>query len=467
MAGFLCLNQQMLSSPTSHNIYSVSSLNRSVSDLLEQEFAWIWVEGEISNLAQPASGHIYFSLKDHSAQVSCAMFKGRKRSLKFQPENGNQVLVRAKVSLYQPRGNYQLIVDRMEEAGDGALRRQFEELKIKLAGEGLFEESSKQEIPELPEGICIITSGSGAAIHDVVSVIERRFPSIPVKLFPVPVQGIEAAPAICNAIQLIDQAVADGSLACDVILLVRGGGSLEDLWSFNEESVARAIYHCSIPIISGIGHEVDVTIADFVADVRAATPTAAAETVTPDQSSWQQSFDGYQQRLTQLASDKVARYQEKSQWLHQRLQQQHPQTQLNRSQQRSDELRQRLLRISHSMLDARQNKLTVLNAKLNAHDPTLLIKQKRQTTNYLSTRLQQATLNLFAQKKSMLANAARTLNTVSPLQTLERGYSITLNNKGAPIASIDQVKTNDTIETRLHNGSIISHVESCIENKPE
>ncbi len=449
-----------------NNIFSVSSLNRSVADLLEQEFSWIWVEGEISNLAQPASGHIYFSLKDRSAQVSCAMFKGRKRTLKFQPENGNQVLVRAKVSLYQPRGNYQLIVDRMEEAGDGALRRQFEELKIKLAGEGLFEDSSKQEIPELPEGIAIITSQSGAAIHDVLSVIERRFPSIPVKLFPVPVQGVEAAPAICNAIQLIDQAVSDGALNCDVILLVRGGGSLEDLWSFNEESVARAIYHCSVPIVSGVGHEVDVTIADFVADVRAATPTAAAETITPDQSSWQQSFDWYQQRLTQLVSDKAARYQEKTQWLHQRLQQQHPQTQLNRSQQRSDELRQRLLRISRSMLDARQSKLTVLNAKLGAHNPTLLIKQNRQTTRYLTVRLQQATLNLFAQKKSLLANAARTLNTVSPLQTLERGYSITLDNKGAPIVSIDQVKTNDTIETRLHNGSIISHVESCIENEP-
>jgi len=452
---------------TDNNIYSVSSLNRTVANLLEQEFAWIWVEGEISNLAQPASGHIYFSLKDHSAQVSCAMFKGRNRTLKFQPENGNQVLVRAKVSLYQPRGNYQLIVDRMEEAGDGALRRQFEELKIKLASEGLFDEASKQEIPELPESICIITSKTGAAIHDVLSVIERRFPSIPVKLFPVPVQGIEAAPAICNAIRLIDLAASAGTLNCDVILLVRGGGSLEDLWSFNEESVARAIYDCHIPIVSGVGHEIDVTIADFVADVRAATPTAAAETVTPDQSSWLQSFDWYQQRLQQLASDKISRYQEKTRWLRQRLQQQHPQAQLNRSRERCDELIKRLQRITRSMLDGRQNKLTVLNAKLGARNPAFLIKQNRQTANYLNARLQQATLNLFAQKKSLLANAARTLHTISPLQTLERGYSITLNDKGAAIVSIAQVKANDTIETRLHNGSIISHVESCIENKPE
>ncbi len=467
MVGVLCLNQHMLTSPANHNIYSVSNLNRTVADLLEQEFAWIWVEGEISNLAQPASGHIYFSLKDHSAQVSCAMFKGRNRTLKFQPENGNQVLVRAKVSLYQPRGNYQLIIDRMEEAGDGALRRQFEELKIKLADEGLFDEARKQEIPELPECIAIITSKTGAAVHDVLSVIERRFPSIPVKLFPVPVQGIEAAPAICNAIQLIDQAASEDTLNCDVILLVRGGGSLEDLWSFNDERVARAIFDCQLPIVSGVGHEVDVTIADFVADVRAATPTAAAETVTPDQSTWLQSFDWYQQRLTQLANDKVERYQEKIQWLQRRLQQQHPQTQLSRSQQRSGELHQRLLRAGRSMLDARQSQLSIISAKLGAQNPDVLLKQNRQTTRYLTSRLQQATLNLFARKKSLLANAAKTLNTISPLQTLERGYSITLNDKGAPIVSITQVKANDTIETRLHNGSIISHVETCIENKPE
>ncbi len=455
----------MLSSTENNTIYSVSTLNRSVANLLEQEFGWIWVEGEISNLAQPASGHIYFSLKDHSAQVSCAMFKGRKRSLKFQPENGNQVLVRAKVSLYQPRGNYQLIVDRMEEAGDGALQRQFEQLKAKLAGEGLFDESIKQEIPELPKSIAIITSKTGAAIHDVLSVIERRFPSIPVKLFPVPVQGSDAAPAICNAISLIGEHVSSGDLICDVILLVRGGGSLEDLWSFNEESVARAIVDCPVPIVTGVGHEVDVTIADYVADIRAATPTAAAETVTPDQSSWLQSFDWYQQRLQQLMSDKTGRYSEKNQWLHRRLQQQHPEKQIQRSRQRSDELVKRLFRFSQTILDNRQNKLALYNTKLNAQSPTLRLKQDQQTIQFLNSRLQQATASLLTIKKSQLSNIARTLNAISPLQTLERGYSITLNNKGAPIVSVKQVKANDTIETRLFSGSIISHVESCIENK--
>ncbi|RKZ59777.1 MAG: exodeoxyribonuclease VII large subunit [Gammaproteobacteria bacterium] len=448
-----------------NNIFSVSSLNQSVANLLEEEFSWIWVEGEISNLALPASGHIYFSLKDRSAQVSCAMFKGRNRTLKFQPENGNQVLVRAKVSLYQPRGNYQLIVDRMEEAGDGALRRQFEQLKAKLADEGLFDEDNKLDIPELPGSIAIITSKTGAAVHDVLSVIERRFPSIPVKLFPVPVQGKEAAPAICNAINLIGENVAAGEISCDVILLVRGGGSLEDLWSFNEESVARAIFDCPVPIVSGVGHEVDVTIADFVADVRAATPTAAAETVTPDQTSWLQSFDYYQQRLQQLTSDKIERLQEKARWLHQRLQTQHPANQIRQSKLRIKELSGRLMRHSQTILNIKQSKLAMCYAKFNAQSPDLLIKQNIQRTEFLSTRLQTATLNLLTNKKSQLSNVARTLNVMSPLHTLERGYSITLDKEGAAILSVKQIKTDDTIETRLHNGRFISRVESCIETE--
>lgn len=448
----------------SKNIFSVSALNQSVANLLEQEFGWIWVEGEISNLSQPSSGHLYFSMKDNAAQVSCAMFKGQNRSLNFSPENGNQVLVRARVSLYQPRGNYQLIIDRMEEAGDGALRKQFEALKIKLAAQGLFDEASKQELPALPGGICIITSKTGAAIHDVLSVIARRFPSIPVKLFPVPVQGKESAPAICNAFDLIARNVSSGELNCDVILLVRGGGSLEDLWSFNEESVAYAIFDCPIPVVTGVGHEVDVTIADYVADVRAATPTAAAETVTPDQTRWLQSFDWYQQRLQQLVNSKIQRYSENIQWFQRRLQQQHPETQVLRSRQRSNELIKRLFRNGQSMLDLRHSKLDTCHAKLNTQNPLLLIKQKQQSAQFLNIRLQKAILNLLSHKKSLLSNTARTLHAISPLQTLERGYSITLNNKGVAITSVLQIKANNTIETRLHDGRIISKVSSCVEN---
>ncbi len=444
------------------DIYSVSKLNQSVATLLEQEFSWVWVEGEISNLALPASGHIYFSLKDKSAQISCAMFKGRNRTLSFRPENGNQVMVRAKVSLYQPRGNYQLIVDRMEEAGDGALRQQFEQLKTKLADEGLFDEDHKQKVPQLPSAISIITSKSGAAIHDVLSVIARRFPSIPVKIFAVPVQGNEAAPAICNAIKLIGDNASTGTLNCDVILLVRGGGSLEDLWSFNEESVARAIYDCPIPIVSGVGHEVDTTIADFVADVRAATPTAAAETITPDQSTWLQSYDWYQQRLHQLITDKIDRHQEKTRWLHHRLQQLHPKNQIHFSNQQTQNLIKRLFRAANTTLENRQGKLATINAKLQAQNPTKHLKQKQESALYLQKRLQQASINLLTEKKSQLSLAARTLNAISPLKTLERGYSVTLDNKGKALLSIEQLKPNDKIKTRLHNGHIISRVESFV-----
>lgn len=445
-------------------IYSVSSLNSSVATMLEQAFSWVWVEGEISNLAQPASGHLYFSLKDSSAQVSCAMFKGRNRSLTFLPENGLQVLVRAKVSLYQPRGNYQLIVDRMEQAGDGALRRQFELLKTRLEAEGLFAESAKQAVPELPEGIALITSKTGAAIHDVLSVIGRRFPSIPVTLFPVPVQGVDSAPAIVNAIKRIGEHVENGQLNCNVILLVRGGGSLEDLWSFNEESVARAIFDCPVPVVCGVGHEVDVTIADYVADRRAATPTAAAESVTPDQTAWLQTFDWYQQRLQQLLHEKISRHRERVLWTHRRLQHQHPENQIQRLSTRAEDLTKRLLRYGQAMIVQRQHKLSASKASLYAQTPIMRLKQSRQAIRFLNSKMQQSALNSFSNKSTSLGNLARTLNAISPLQTLERGYSITLDDKGVAILSVDQLKTGDTIKTRLHKGQVISKVETCLKN---
>ena len=251
-------------------VYSVSELNQTIRGLLESEFPLIWVEGEISNLAQPSSGHMYFSLKDESAQVRCAMFRGRNQFLRFTPENGQKVVIRARVSLYEARGEFQLIAEHMEDAGAGALQRAFEELKARLAAEGLFDESLKQDIPELPTRIGVITSPTGAAIRDVLSVLQRRFPAIPVLVYPVPVQGDGAAEKIVATLQL-----ASKRKDCDVLLLVRGGGSLEDLWSFNEEIVARAIVASEIPVVCGVGHEVDFTIADFAADVRAPTPSAA------------------------------------------------------------------------------------------------------------------------------------------------------------------------------------------------
>ena len=445
--------------PNSANrtIYSVSELNRSAASVLEQNFSWIWVEGEISNLAQPASGHIYFSLKDAQAQVRCAMFKSRNNSLNFSPENGMQVQVRGKVSLYQPRGDYQLIVDRMEEAGDGALQRKFEALKARLAAEGLFDEDFKQDIPELPECIGVITSNTGAAIHDVLSVIKRRFPSIPVRLYSVPVQGEAAAPAICRALELVEE-----QAECDVLLLVRGGGSLEDLWAFNEESVAHAIYECPIPVVSGIGHEVDVTIADFVADIRAATPTAAAETVTPDQSSWLQSLDWYQHRLQQLMTEKIQRQNETLVWLGKRLSQQHPVAVVQRFSQRLDDVEQRLHYAWRYRLQQQQNRHQQLHAQLLTASPAQLLSRYQHRLQILGQNLQHHIEQTLERQKARLQNNVRTLNAISPLQTLERGYSITSNSQGKTISHSSDISVGEEMQTRLHQGKIVSQVKKII-----
>ena len=439
------------------SVFSVSELNSAVARLLEQEFAWVWVEGEISNLAAPASGHLYFTLKDAGAQVRCAMFRSRNRDLKFRPANGTQVVVRCKVSLYEVRGDYQLIVDRMEESGAGALQRKFEELKRKLAAEGLFSEDHKQALPHVPACIGVITSRTGAAIRDVLSVIARRFPSVPVKLFPVPVQGEESAPAICRALEL---AARFGG--CDVLLLVRGGGSLEDLWSFNEESVARAIFDCPIPVVSGVGHEVDVTIADFVADRRAATPTAAAEAVTPDQQAWMQTLDRYQARLAQLAGDKLSRSGERLSWLRTRLTQQHPLTLLQNMRQRVADFDRRMQLTIEYRLRAAGDRVQHLHMQLLTHSPASAIRNYRNDIERLQQRARFRISSLLQHYQARLGGLAGTLNAISPLQTLGRGYSITLNAKGQTITAADAVAVDESISTRLHSGQLVSRVEKII-----
>ena len=273
-------------------VFSVSALNRDARRIIESNFGVIWVEGEISNLARPSSGHMYWSLKDDNAQVRCAMFRQANRSLTFAPKNGLQVLARARVSLYETRGEFQLIVDFLEEAGEGLLRRRFEELKRKLAAEGLFETERKQQLPALPRRIGVVTSPSGAAVRDILSVLRRRFPWVQVVIYPTLVQGATAAYEIAQTLEL-----ADSRGDCDLLILARGGGSLEDLWSFNEEIVARAIAALDTPLISGVGHEIDFTIADFVADVRAPTPSGAAEIAVPDQAEWLAALAGTAQRL--------------------------------------------------------------------------------------------------------------------------------------------------------------------------
>ncbi|MEW8429342.1 MAG: exodeoxyribonuclease VII large subunit, partial [gamma proteobacterium symbiont of Ctena orbiculata] len=300
-------------------IYSVSRLVRETRSVLEGSFPLIWVSGEISNLAQPASGHIYFSLKDEIAQVRCAMFRMKRQKLRFRPENGQQVVLRARVSLYEARGEFQLIVEHMEPAGEGALRLAFEQLKQRLAAEGLFDAGHKQPLPSIPQQLGIITSPSGAAIRDLLTVLKRRFPVLPVIIYPVQVQGEGAAEQITAMLQL-----ADRRDECDLLILSRGGGSLEDLQAFNDEGVARAIHACRIPLVTGIGHEIDFTIADFVADQRAATPSAAAELVSPDQAAWQRQLKQLGQRLGLGQRRYLGQLQEQLLTLRGRLLRQHP-----------------------------------------------------------------------------------------------------------------------------------------------
>ncbi|MEE8108529.1 MAG: exodeoxyribonuclease VII large subunit, partial [Gammaproteobacteria bacterium] len=320
-------------------VFTVSRLNKEARGMLEQGFGLIWLEGEISNFTHHGSGHMYFSLKDDKAQVSCAMFRGQNRGLGFRPAMGMQVLVRAKVSIYEARGNYQLIVESMEEAGEGRLQREFERLRKKLLDAGLFAAESKQPLPAAPRKIGIVTSPTGAAVRDILHVLKRRFPVAQVLIYPVAVQGEAAAGQIVRALALAE---AHGS--CDLLILARGGGSLEDLWAFNEEAVAQAIFKCPIPVISGVGHEIDFTIADFVADVRAPTPSAAAEIAVPDQREWLNALARYLDRLGHLAQRYLSAKREKTGWLEKRLAQAHPGQLLNQRGQKLDELGLRLRR---------------------------------------------------------------------------------------------------------------------------
>ncbi|MGJ0515338.1 MAG: exodeoxyribonuclease VII large subunit [Methylomicrobium sp.] len=439
---------------TPPKIYTVSELNREAALALGEHFLMIWVEGEISNLSAPSSGHLYFSLKDAGAQVRCALFKNQQRGLRCKPANGMRVMVRAEVSLYEPRGDYQLIVERLEAAGDGALRRAFESLRLKLSEEGLFDPARKKSLPRLPHAIGIITSPTGAALRDILSVLKRRFPSIPVIVYPASVQGVNAKFEVAAAID-----AANRHADCDVLIVARGGGSLEDLQAFNEEIVARAIAASSIPIISGIGHETDVTIADFAADLRAATPTAAAEHATPDQQQWLNAFVQLEKRLEQFLQRKLIRTRQNLDWLDKRLHQQHPGQKLRRNAQRLDEL---ALRLTQSMLRKQQqhrHQLAAATAKLAQFNPAARIKSQQQRQQYLAQRLQLSMQNKLMQNRIKLGNASQTLHAVSPLATLNRGYAlVTEAESGAIVRSVRQLAVGSRVRTRVADGQFVSEI---------
>lgn len=433
---------------------TVSQLNTAVSQLLAQGFPALWVEGEISNFVRASSGHLYFSLKDASAQVRCAMFKGRASTLKLAPRNGLKVLVRGKVGLYEPRGEYQFIIEQMEDVGVGALQRQFEELKRQLQAQGLFAEEHKQPLPAFPRCIGVITSPTGAAIRDILNVLKRRCPQIPVMVYPVLVQGEGSKEQIVAAIQQ-----ADREQHCDVLILARGGGSIEDLWSFNEAMVAHAIYACRLPIISGVGHEIDFTIADFVADKRAPTPSAAAELVSPDMAALQTHLRRLyaqlyrnQQRRMQQASEHLLR-------LQQRLENQRPTNRLQQKTQRLDELDLRLHAALQRRMQQQQTRLENLHTRLITHSPTRQIRLQ-----YTQLARQQQYLTLLWQQRlekarDRLQIQAGRLHALSPLATLERGYGIVRQpESGQVIRSIAPLRLGQTVATQLKDGSFESIV---------
>jgi len=441
---------------SNREIYSISELNSEARALLEKRFPLVWVEGEISNLARPASGHIYFSLKDEAAQVRCAMFKMRNRLVNFQPKNGQQILARVRISLYEARGEFQLIVEHMEETGDGALRRQFEQLKNKLFEEGLFDEANKQALPILPTQLGIITSPTGAAIRDILSVLKRRFPGIPVLIYPVPVQGADAPQAIVEAIQTAAQ-----RQDCDLLILARGGGSLEDLWAFNDETVARAISDCTIPVVTGIGHEIDFTIADFVADYRAPTPSAAAELISPDRAELMETFFSWQKRLLRTWQAYQQQQQQTLDWLSKQLK--HPGQRLHEHAQRLDELEQRLGQAQEHRVRHLHSRLDTLQARLRGLSPGQRLQSIRLSLDKLNHANQQAFLNKLERSKHQLGNVSRALDAVSPLATLGRGYAIVQNQAGQVVRKANDVSVNDSIKTRLGSGQLDCRVEAIHE----
>lgn len=436
------------------DIYTPSRLNREARTLLERGLPALWLEGEISNLSRPSSGHWYFSLKDEAAQLRCAMFRQRNLLARFTPRDGSHVLVRGRVSLYEQRGDYQFIADYMEEAGEGALRQRFELLKVKLAAQGLFAIEHKRPLPRLPRRIGVITSPTGAAIRDVLHILRRRFCAIPVLLYPVQVQGGVAAAQIARTIRR-----ASARAECDVLILVRGGGSLEDLWAFNEEGVARAIYDSAIPIVTGIGHEVDFTIADFVADVRAPTPSGAAELVVPDSSEWLRNVLRLTSRLTAALSRKLKTQQDRASWLIRRLAQLHPGVELRQRAQRLDDLEQRLIRALRADLGTRRRTLVQLATELRQHSPALRVANARRRLDSARASIETITRARVEQLAKRLAVAARTLDAVSPLATLERGYAIVTDSKGTVITNAQDVRAGQLIDARLTQGSIRARIE--------
>ena len=444
------------------DVLTPSQLNTLARNLLEDTFSVVSVEGELGNVSRPASGHLYFTLKDARAQIRCALFRPKSQWLNFQPREGLMVLARGRVTLYEARGDYQLILDSLEEAGEGALRRAFEELRQKLQAEGLFDQSRKRPLPRFLRRLGVITSPGGAAVHDVLSVLGRRFPMLPVEILPVPVQGAGAAAQIADTLTR-----AANSGRYDALLLTRGGGSLEDLWAFNEEVLARAIAASAVPVVSAVGHESDVSLADFAADVRAATPSAAAEQLSLDQGDLQRRLASLQRRLvaTQQQSARQLAQRLDRAWL--RLDAQKPAARLHALALRQLQLGQRLNAAWQRVYERDRSRVRHADAVLRARHPQLRLQHLRDRLAAIGLRPRLAISRQLQQEALRLRSAVRAMHAVSPLATVARGYAILSDGDGVPVQSIAQVIPGDRIRARLHDGELTLQVDSVLPSATE
>ena len=441
-----------MSAETAPKILSVSQLNRLAREVLEDCFGMVWVEGELTNLSRPGSGHWYFTLKDGRAQVRAAMFRGQNIRVRMQPETGQKVLVKAKLSLYEARGDYQLIVEAMQPAGLGDLTAAFEQLKQKLDAEGLFAAARKRPVPRTPGHIAVVTSPTGAAIRDIVTVLARRSPTTRVTVLPVAVQGQQAAAAIAAAIAQANRLAEAGVHDFDVILCGRGGGSLEDLWAFNEEVVARAIAASGLPVVSAVGHEVDFTISDFIADARAATPSAAAELLSANREDQLGLLAQYRQQLHAAMRRTLQGRRERVQHLRARLR--HPGERLQQRAQQLDDYGNRLNRALSARLDQARQRLGVANARLLNQQPGSRLPQCQRQLGELERRLRQAMTGQLQARNQRLRGLMQMLHGVSPLATLERGYAILRDADGQVIRNADQASVDATVSAQLAQGRL-------------
>ena len=436
------------------HIYSISELNDEGASTLTHAFGVIWVEAEISNLMKSAAGHVYFSLKDESASVRCAMFRMQNQSLDFSLKDGMQILARAKVGLYKQRGEFQLIIEYAEESGEGLLRQRFELLKQKLQKEGLFDERHKKSLPEIPESIGLVTSPQAAALQDILKTIKRRYPLVKVVLYPTPVQGNDATEKIASAID-----IANLREECDVIIIARGGGSLEDLCCFNEELVASSIFQSKIPIVSGVGHETDFTIADLVADLRAATPTAAAEIALPSTSEIMDQLNRIIFDMNQSSDRTISDFKHQLKSASLRMRATHPKSKLQLNMQRLDHMNEKIEQLPLAQLNQLGNTLKVYFSKLLTSNPKIDIETNRENLLRKNTALSNAMMALIGNKKNQFNLLTAQLDGASPLQALNRGYALITTEDDRSIKSVKKIKKGAAVKTKLSDGFFISKVE--------